>query len=112
MLSILETESHNIYILSSRSGLTFHTALYVKTMFLDTISEADFCITRLRHSGMRILLLRKGIPGPTSRTFQNSSDMDLHHPSLKARKFLTWAEIGARDLSKGHFLGITRCPVN
>jgi len=31
MLSILETESHSIHILSSRSGLTLHTALYLKT---------------------------------------------------------------------------------
>src|ERR1700719_2564538 len=98
MLSILETELHSIHILSSRSGLTLHTALYLKTqIFLDTISEADFCIARLRHSGMRILFV----------TQRNSRTYEAHprtpqtwictiHTSLEARKFLTWAEIGAR----------------
>jgi hypothetical protein len=69
-------------------------------MFLDTISEADFALRVSDRVGCGFSCYAKEFPNLQAahpRTPQTW--ICTIHTSLEARKFLTWAEMGARDLS-------------
>ena len=82
MLSILETELHSIHILSSISGITLHSQMYLKTQCF-----GYYFWSRLLHCASPTqwdadsLCYAKEFPNLWG-TSQNSSDMDLHDSYL------------------------------